>query len=85
MALANKRSQPYHMTMGYRIQHGLHLWRGRKRLSKPTKPVNTQLEQAGGGMPFVMFIGLFGLGLISYVLSQLILSVEAHSIHWLVA
>ena len=54
-------------------------------MSKPTKLVNAKSQNANGGLPFVVFVGLFGLGLVGYVLSQMFLPVEAHSAHWLVA
>lgn len=54
-------------------------------MSKPAKLVNTKPKPAGGGVPFVVLVGLFGLGLIGYVISQMFLPVEAHSLHWLVA
>ena len=54
-------------------------------MSKPAKLVNTKPKQTGGGMPFVVFVGLIGLGLSGYVISQMFLPVEAHPLHWLVA
>ncbi len=54
-------------------------------MSKPAKLASTKSKHTGGGMPFVVFVGLFGLGLLGYVFSQMFLPVEAHSAHWLVA
>ncbi len=54
-------------------------------MSKPAKLTNTKPKPAGSGMPFVVFVGLFGLGLAGYVIGQVFLPVEAHSAHWLVA
>ena len=54
-------------------------------MSKPTRLANAQSKDASNGVPFVVFVGFFGLGLVGYVLSQALLPVEAHSSHWLVA
>lgn len=54
-------------------------------MSKPTKLANAKSKNASGGIPFVVFVGVFGLGLLGYVFSQMFLPVEAHSSHWLVA
>ena len=54
-------------------------------MSKPIKLASARSRTAGGGIPFVVLVGLFGLGLLGYVLSQMFLPVEAHSAHWLVA
>ncbi len=54
-------------------------------MGKPTKLVNAESNHTSRGLPFVVFVGLFGLGLLGYVLSQMVLPVEAHSAHWLVA
>ena len=54
-------------------------------MSKSAKLVNTKSKISGGGVPFIVVVGFFGLGLAGYVLSQAFLAVEAHSSHWLVA
>jgi len=54
-------------------------------MSKPTKLANVKSKSASGGVPFVVLVGLFGLGLFGYVFSQMFLPVEAHSLHWLIA
>jgi hypothetical protein len=54
-------------------------------MSKPTKLTSAKSKNAGGGIPFVVWVGLFGLGLLGYVFSQMFLPVEAHSSLWLVA
>ncbi len=54
-------------------------------MSKPAKLMNTKSKPSGGGVPFVVFVGFLGLGLVGYVLSQAFLPVEAHPSHWLVA
>ena len=54
-------------------------------MSKPAKLADPKSKHIGGGIPFVVFVGLFGLGLIGYVFSQMFLPVESHSAHWLVA
>ncbi len=54
-------------------------------MSKPSKLASAKSKNTSGGVPFVVFVGLFGLGLIGYVLSQMFLPVEAHSSHLLVA
>ena len=54
-------------------------------MSKPAKLVTTKSKRTSGGIPFVVFVGLIGLGLLGYVLSQMFLPVEAHLTHWLVA
>ncbi len=54
-------------------------------MSKPAKLTNTKSKPAGSGLPFVVFVGFFGLGLVGYVISQMFFPVEAHSSHWLVA
>ena len=54
-------------------------------MSKPAKLASTKSKPASGGIPFVVFVGLFGLGLLGYVLSQMFLPVEARTAHWLAA
>jgi LPXTG-motif cell wall-anchored protein len=54
-------------------------------MSKPTKFAGAKSPNAHGGIPFVVFVGLVGLGLLGYVLSQMFLPVEAHTAHWLTA
>jgi hypothetical protein len=54
-------------------------------MSKPIKLASAISRNASGGVPFVVLVGFFGLGLISYVLSQMFLPFEAHPAHWLAA
>ena len=54
-------------------------------MSKPAKLAGTESKHISVGMPFVVFVGLFGLGLLGYVVSQMFLPVEAHATHWLIA
>lgn len=54
-------------------------------MSRPGKLASAKSKNASSGVPFVVFVGLIGLGLIGYVISQMFLPVEAHSLHWLVA
>lgn len=54
-------------------------------MSKPTKFGSTQSQHPGVGIPFVVLVGLGGLGLLGYVFGQMVLPVEAHLSHWLVA
>lgn len=54
-------------------------------MSKPIKFVGAKSRNAGRGVPFVVLVGFLGLGLISYVLSQMFLPFEAHLAHWLAA
>ncbi len=54
-------------------------------MSKPVKLTSTSTRPTGRGIPWVVLVGLIGLGLIGYVLSQMFLPVEAHATHWLVA
>ena len=54
-------------------------------MSRPSKLASAKSMNASSGVPFVVFVGLIGLGLIGYVISQMFLPVEAHSLHWLVA
>ena len=54
-------------------------------MSKPTKLISAKSKTVSGAMPFVVLVGLLGLGLVGYVLSQVFLPVEAHSAQWLVA
>lgn len=54
-------------------------------MSKPTKLASTKSKHTSEGMPFVVFVGLFGLGLLGYVFSQMLLPAEAHPAHWLIA
>jgi len=54
-------------------------------MSRPSKFASAKSKNASSGVPFVVFVGLIGLGLIGYVISQMFLPVEAHSLHWLVA
>ncbi len=52
-------------------------------MSKPIRIASAKSKYAGRGLPFVVFVGLVGLGLLGYVLSQMVLPVEAHSAYWL--
>jgi hypothetical protein len=54
-------------------------------MSKPAKLAGAKSKNASGGIPFVVLVGLFGLGLLGYILSQMFLPVEAHAAYWLVA
>jgi hypothetical protein len=55
-------------------------------MSKPAKLVDVPAKHArGSGVPFVVLVGLIGLGLLGYVIGQLFLPVEAYAAHWLVA
>ena len=54
-------------------------------MSKPTKLDSVKSKYANEGVPLVIFVGLFGLGLLGYVFSQMFLPVEAYSSHWLIA
>jgi hypothetical protein len=54
-------------------------------MSKPTKLASVKPKYGSGDMPFVVLVGIFGLGLLGYVLSQMFLPVEAHASHWLLA
>lgn len=54
-------------------------------MSKPAKLINTKSKPSGSGLPFVVFVGFVGLGLLGYVSSQMFLPVEAHTLHGLVA
>src|SRR5512147_640306 len=58
---------------------------GMKKMSKPSKLASANSKTASGGIPFIVWVGLFGLGLLGYVFSQMFLPVEAHSLHWLIA
>ncbi len=54
-------------------------------MSKSVKLTSTTSKPAGSGIPLVVLVGLIGLGLVGYVLSQAFLPPEAHPSHWLVA
>ncbi len=54
-------------------------------MSKPTRLVTTKAEHISARLPFVVFVGFLGLGLVGYVLSQALLPVEAHLSHWMIA
>ena len=54
-------------------------------MSKPTKLASAKSKNASGGIPFVVFVGVFGLGLLGYVFSQIFTAAEAHPSHWLAA
>lgn len=54
-------------------------------MSRPSKLASAKSRNASGGVPFIVLVGFLGLGLISYVLSQMFLPVEAHPAHWLAA
>lgn len=54
-------------------------------MSKPTKLASAKSKHTSGGLPFVVFVGIFGFGLLGYVFSQMFLPVEAHPEHWLIA
>ncbi len=54
-------------------------------MSKSVKITSTSTRPTGRGIPLVVLVGLIGLGLVGYVLSQAFLPPEAHPSHWLVA
>jgi len=54
-------------------------------VSKSTKLASAKSKNTSGGLPFVVFVGVFGLGLLGYVFSQVVTAAEAHPSHWLVA
>jgi hypothetical protein len=54
-------------------------------MSKSTRFGSTKPKSISSGIPFVVFVGIFGLGLISYVLSQMLTAAEAHPSHLSVA
>ena len=54
-------------------------------MSKPAKFASAKSKRASGGFPLVVFVGVFGPGLLSYVFSQVVTAAEAHPSHWLAA
>jgi hypothetical protein len=84
MALVSGLTVTYHKTMSHCLHDRVHLAQEQK-MSKPTKLLSVKSKSASGGVPFVVLVGLFGLGLVGYVFSQMFLPVEAHSLHWLIA
>ncbi len=54
-------------------------------MSKPTRLATRKTENISGSIPFVVFVGFLGLGLVGYVLSQALLPLEAHLSHWMIA
>jgi hypothetical protein len=54
-------------------------------MSKSTKLDNLKPKRISQGMPLVVFVGAFGLGLLGYVFSQIVTAAQAHPIHWLSA
>lgn len=54
-------------------------------MSKPSKLAGAKTKHTISGIPFVVIVGLIGLGLLGYVLSQAVTAAEAHPSHWLAA
>ncbi len=54
-------------------------------MSKSTKLVGLKPKRISQGIPFVVFVGLFGFGLLGYVFSQVITAASDHPMHWLIA
>jgi hypothetical protein len=54
-------------------------------MSKSTKFASTKPKSISSGIPFVVVVGIFGLGLVSYVISQMLTAAEAHPSHLTVA
>ena len=54
-------------------------------MSKSTKLTNARAKNSRGSWPFVVYVGIFGLGLLGYVFSQMFTAAVAHPSHWLVA
>jgi hypothetical protein len=54
-------------------------------MSKSTKLTNAKVKNTSGGWPLVVYVGIFGLGLLGYLISELALGARPHPIHWVVA
>ena len=54
-------------------------------MSKSTKFVDLKPKRISQGIPFVVFVGVFGFGLLGYVFSQVVTAAGAHPTHWLAA
>ncbi len=49
-------------------------------MTKPTKLAKA--KSANEGWPLVVFVGIFGLGLLGYLFSQFALGTQPHPLHW---
>lgn len=54
-------------------------------MSKSTKHANTEAKSTSGGWPLVVYVGIFGLGLLGYLFSEIALNARPHPLHWVVA
>ena len=54
-------------------------------MSKSTKFASTKSKSISSGIPFIVVVGIFGLSLVSYVISQMVTAAEAHPSHLTVA
>jgi hypothetical protein len=54
-------------------------------MSKSSKFASTKSKSISNGIPFIVVVGIFGLSLVSYVISQMVTPAEAHPSHLTVA
>ena len=54
-------------------------------MSNRTRSVKAKAKNPKEGWPLVVFVGIFGLGLLGYLLGQLTFVGGPHPLHWLAA
>ena len=54
-------------------------------MNKSTKLAKARTKNLTGAWPFIVWVGIFGFGLIGYIMSQILTMAEAHPSHLTVA
>ena len=54
-------------------------------MSNRTKSVKAKVKNFREGWPLIVFVGIFGLGLVGYLFGELTLVGGPHPLHWLTA
>ena len=54
-------------------------------MSKSVKSANGNRKKTRQGLPFVVYVGGFGLGLAGYIVGEIGLHTQPHPVHWAAA
>ena len=86
MALAAFLSAAYHICMSLPAATGeSDCYRKARDMGNRTKPGKSKAKTTQQGWPLVVYVGIFGLGILGYLLGELALVVGPHPLHWLAA
>ncbi|HEY4691622.1 MAG TPA: hypothetical protein VIK33_20100 [Anaerolineae bacterium] len=86
MALAAFLSAAYHICMSLPAATGeSDCYRKARDMGNRTKPGKSKAKTTQQGWPLVVYVGIFGLGILGYLLGELALVAGPHPLHWLAA